>query len=233
MGFLINQEILSLNKVLNEGQKPFTAILGGAKITGKIEIINELLTKVSNLIIGGGMAYTFIKAMGGNIGASLVEEEKLDLALEIMKKASDIGVEIHLPVDSINAQEVSNIAPIKYSAINKIPANWMGLDIGPKTIELFRNVILNSKTIMWNGPMGVFEISSFQKGTKEIAQVVSEATKNGAYSLVGGGDSVAAVNKFQLKEKMSYVSTVGGALLEYVEGKILPGIAAIKSKAAI
>ncbi len=232
-GFLINQEILSLNKVLNEGQKPFTAILGGAKITGKIEIINELLTKVSNLIIGGGMAYTFIKAMGGNIGASLVEEEKLDLALEIMKKASDIGVEIHLPVDSINAQEVSNIAPIKYSAINEIPANWMGLDIGPKTIELFRNVILNSKTIMWNGPMGVFEISSFQKGTKEIAQVVSEATKNGAYSLVGGGDSVAAVNKFQLKEKMSYVSTGGGALLEYVEGKILPGIAAIKSKAAI
>ena len=209
-GFLMNQEMLSLNTVLNESKKPFTAILGGAKITGKIEIINQLLNRVTNLIIGGGMAYTFIKATGGNIGASLIEEDRLELALKIMKNASDKGVQIYLPIDSINAQEISNDAPLKYTAINEIPTNWKGLDIGFKTIELFRNVILNSKTIMWNGPMGVFETTAFQEGTKEIAQAVSEATQNGAYSLVGGGDSVSAVNKFQLRDKISYVSTGGG-----------------------
>jgi len=186
-GFLINKEIVSLEKMLNETKRPFTAIMGGAKISGKIEILNRLMDKVNNLIIGGGMTYTFIKAIGGNIGSSLVEKEKLNLAAEIIKNAADKGVKLFLPNDSIIAQEISNDAPVKISAINDIPNYWMGLDIGPKTIELFRDVILNSKTILWNGPMGVYETKTFEAGTKEIAIAVAEATQSGAYSLVGGG----------------------------------------------
>ncbi len=201
--------------------------MGGAKIADKILIIERLLEKVDNLIIGGGMSYTFAKAQGGTIGTSLLEADKLDFVLELMEKAKAKGVNLILPVDTVIADDFSNTA--NQGLVNKgeIPDNWMGLDIGPKTRELFGKVILDSKTILWNGPMGVFEMESFNKGTKAIAEYVAEATRNGAFSLIGGGDSAAAVNKFGYTDQVSYVSTGGGALLEHMEGKVLPGVAAL------
>ncbi len=227
-GYLMESELTNADKVLGNPERPYTAIMGGAKIADKILIIERLLEKVDNLIIGGGMSYTFAKAQGGSIGTSLLEVDKLDFVLELMEKAKAKGVNLILPVDTVIADDFSNTA--NQSVVNKgeIPDNWMGLDIGPKTRELFGKVILESKTILWNGPMGVFEMEKFQDGTKSIALTVAEATANGAFSLVGGGDSVAAVNKFHLAEKVSYVSTGGGAMLEFFEGKTLPGIAAIQ-----
>lgn len=229
-GFLINSELAAMDKVLNNPQKPFTAIMGGAKVSDKIMLIENLLNKVDNLIIGGGMTYTFIKAMGGRIGKSLCEEDKLELALSLLNKAKEKGVEIYLPVDSVNADKFENDAQTSLSPIDDVPEEWMGLDIGEKSIEKFREVIMNSKTILWNGPMGVFEMEKFSKGTVVIAKAIAEATEKGAYSLVGGGDSVAAVNKYDLAGKISYVSTGGGAMLEYMEGKKLPGITAIRGE---
>jgi phosphoglycerate kinase len=214
--------------VLHNNKKPFTAIIGGAKVSDKILIIENLLDKATDIIIGGGMAYTFFKAEGGQIGKSLCEEDRLDMALALLKKAGDKGVCIHLPADSIIADKFAADADCSSSLSNEIPAGWMGLDIGQMAIEQFKKIIGESKTILWNGPMGVFEMDKFQHGTKAIAEAVVQATKNGAFSLVGGGDSVAAVNKFHLADKVSYVSTGGGAMLEYFEGKTLPGIAAIK-----
>ena len=228
-GYIMENEVKSIEKVLKQGERPFTAILGGAKVSGKIEIINNLLDKVDNLVIGGGMMFTFIKAMGGNVGNSLVEEDLLDLAKDTMKKAKALRVNLVLPVDSINADEFSNDAKITQSAADQIPDGLMGLDIGPSTVAGFTEVILGSKTILWNGPMGVFEMPNFEAGTKGIALAVAGATKKGAFSLIGGGDSVAAINKYHLKEQVSYVSTGGGAMLEYIEGKELPGVAAITS----
>ncbi|MBL7112373.1 MAG: phosphoglycerate kinase [Bacteroidales bacterium] len=227
-GYLIINELNSMDKVLHENQKPFTAVMGGAKVSDKILIIENLLDKVDILIIGGGMTYTFIKAQGGNIGSSLCEEDKLDMALDLIKKAEARGVKLLLPVDNIVAEKFDNEAATKMMPINKVPDGWMGLDIGPETIALFSEAIQKSKTILWNGPMGVFEMSNFQNGTKSVALAIADATGAGAFSLVGGGDSVAAVNKYQLKDKVSYVSTGGGAMLEYIEGKELPGIAAIR-----
>ncbi len=229
-GFLINSELAALDKVLHNPQKPFTAIMGGAKVSDKILLIENLLNKVDNLLIGGGMAYTFVKAKGGKIGKSLCEEDKLDLALSILDKAKEKGVNLYLPVDSINADKFENDANTAISSIDNIPDGWMGLDIGKKTIEMFSKVIQNSKTILWNGPMGVFEMEKFSAGTVAIAKAIASATGKGAYSLVGGGDSVAAVNKFNLADKMSFVSTGGGAMLEYMEGKKLPGITAIRGE---
>jgi phosphoglycerate kinase len=227
-GYLIAGELASMDKVLFDTQKPFTAIMGGAKVSDKILIIENLLNKVDNLIIGGGMTYTFIKARGGQIGSSLVEDDKLELALEIMKKAESKNVKIFLPVDHIVANKFANDAETSQTSIDKTETGWMGLDIGEKTIQLFSGVIENSKTILWNGPMGVFEMPSFAKGTKSIAVAIANATSRGAFSLVGGGDSVAAVTQMGLAEKVSYVSTGGGAMLEYMEGKELPGIKAIR-----
>ena len=227
-GYLIINELNSMDKVLHENQKPFTAVMGGAKVSDKILIIENLLDKVDILIIGGGMTYTFIKAQGGNIGSSLCEEDKLDMALDLIKKAEARGVKLLLPVDNIVAEKFDNEAATKMMPINEVPDGWMGLDIGPETIALFSEAIQKSKTILWNGPMGVFEMSNFQNGTKSVALAIADATGKGAYSLVGGGDSVAAVNKYQLTDKVSYVSTGGGAMLEYIEGKELPGIAAIR-----
>lgn len=227
-GYLIAGELGSMDKVLYDTQKPFTAIMGGAKVSDKILIIENLLNKVDNLIIGGGMTYTFIKARGGQIGSSLVEDDKLELAMEIMKKAESRNVKIFLPVDHIVADKFANDAETKQSAIDQTEKGWMGLDIGEKTIQLFSGVIENSKTILWNGPMGVFEMPSFAKGTKSIAIAIANATSKGAFSLVGGGDSVAAVTQMGLAERVSYVSTGGGAMLEYMEGKELPGIKAIR-----
>jgi len=226
-GYLIEKEIESVDKVLNSDEKPLTAIVGGAKVSSKITIITKLLDKVDNLIIGGGMAYTFVKALGGNIGNSLVEDDYLSTAKEIMAEAKAKNVNLLLPIDTVIADEFSNEAHTKIVDIDKIPLGWMGLDIADRSIELFRKAILSSKLILWNGPMGVFEMEKFQHGTKEIALAVAEATQNGSYSLVGGGDSVAAVNKFNLANKVSHVSTGGGAMLEYLEGKPLPGIEAI------
>jgi len=226
-GLLLKNEVDSLEKALSSPQKPFTAIIGGAKISGKIDVITSLLTKVDNLIIGGGMAYTFAKAMGGEIGNSLVEEDKVNLAKSIIKKANNIGVNLLLPTDSVNADDFNNNANLQNSEIMKIPEGFMGLDIGEKSIQLFSDAILNSKTIIWNGPMGVFEMSNFENGTKEIGQAICRATKNGAFSLIGGGDSVAAIKKFKMEDKVSYISTGGGAMLEYLEGKELPGVIAI------
>jgi phosphoglycerate kinase len=228
-GYLMQNEIVAIDKVLHNSERPFTAVMGGAKVSSKISIIENVLGKVDHLIIGGGMTFTFIKAMGGKIGSSLVEEDKLELALELIKKAKEKGVELHLPVDAIIADKFSNDANTKLSAIDEIPDGWMGLDIGPETIKLFDNVLSKSKTILWNGPMGVFEMSSFEAGTHAIADSIVESTKLGAYSLVGGGDSVAAVNQFGISDKVSYVSTGGGALLEYMEGIELPGVKAIRS----
>lgn len=227
-GYIMENELKNINKVLSEVKRPFTAILGGAKVSGKIEIINQLMNKVDNFIIGGGMMFTFIKAMGGNIGNSLIEEDLLKTAIDTIEKAKETGVNFYLPVDSIIANEFSNEADKKLSNSYDIPDGWMGLDIGTKTCKKFADVIEKSKTILWNGPMGVFEMPNFETGTKYIAEAVAKATQNGAFSLVGGGDSVAAINKYNLKNKISYVSTGGGAMLEYIEGKELPGILAIK-----
>lgn len=227
-GFLINSELKAMDKVLNDAQKPFTAIMGGAKVSDKIMLIENLLNRVDNLIIGGGMTYTFIKARGGKIGKSLCEEDKLDLALDIIKKAEEKGVKLYLPVDSLNADVFDANANTKVTAVDAVPDGWLGLDIAEKTIAEFSKVIASSKTILWNGPMGVFEMEKFSKGTSAIAKAIAEATSKGAYSLIGGGDSVAAINKNKLADKVSYVSTGGGAMLEYMEGKNLPGIAAIR-----
>ena len=226
-GYLMESELTNADKVLGNPERPYTAIMGGAKIADKILIIERLLEKVDNLIIGGGMSYTFAKAQGGTIGTSLLEADKLDFVLELMEKAKAKGVNLILPIDTVIADDFSNTA--NQGLVNKgeIPDNWMGLDIGPKTRELFGKVILESKTILWNGPMGVFEMESFDKGTKAIAEYVAEATRNGAFSLIGGGDSAAAVNKFGYTDQVSYVSTGGGALLEHMEGKVLPGVAAL------
>ncbi|MEO8765076.1 MAG: phosphoglycerate kinase [Ginsengibacter sp.] len=229
-GLLMEREVESAEKILNNSENPFTAILGGAKVSDKIEIIENLLQKADNIIIGGGMAYTFLKAQGMEIGSSLCEEDKLGLASEILSKAKEKNVLIHLPVDSIVADKFSADANTKNVHNDHIEKGWMGLDIGHEAIEQFRAVIMVSKTILWNGPMGVFEMKKFQRGTKAIAEAVADATQHGAYSLVGGGDSVAAINEFNLADKVSYVSTGGGALLEYFEGKELPGIKAISSK---
>jgi phosphoglycerate kinase len=227
-GLLLKNEIDSLEKSLKNPEKPFTAIIGGAKISGKIDVITSLLTKVDNLIIGGGMAYTFAKASGGKIGNSLVENDKLDLAKEIISKAKLIGVNLILPVDSVNSDEFSNNANTNTSDISDLPDGFMGLDIGEKSIKLFSEAIENSKTIIWNGPMGVFEMSNFESGTKLVGESICKATKNGAFSLIGGGDSVAAIKKFNMQSDVSYISTGGGAMLEYLEGKELPGVKAIQ-----
>ncbi|HYK76383.1 MAG TPA: phosphoglycerate kinase [Daejeonella sp.] len=226
-GYLMAAELKNAQKVLNNAAKPFTAIMGGAKVSDKIELIEKLLEKVDNLIIGGGMAYTFARAQGGKIGKSLVEEDKLDLANSLIAKAKKKKVKLVLPVDSVIADAFSNEANMQVSPSNAIPDDWMGLDIGPQTISNFEKVIADSKTLLWNGPMGVFEMKKFESGTKAIAQALAQATKNGAFSLVGGGDSAAAISKFGLHDQVSYVSTGGGALLEYMEGKELPGVKAI------
>ncbi len=227
-GYLMEAEVVNAEKVLHNAEAPFTAILGGAKVSDKIMVIENLIPKVNNLLIGGGMAYTFMKAQGGSIGNSLVEEDKLDLALEIIAKCKAAGVNLYLPEDSVVADKFDANANTQTADSNQVPANWMGLDIGPKAVETYKQVITNSKTILWNGPMGVFEMEKFQTGTREVALAVANATSDGAFSLVGGGDSVAAVNKFDLESSISFVSTGGGAMLEYFEGKTLPGIAAIK-----
>lgn len=226
-GYLMASEVSSAEKVLNNHEKPFTAIIGGAKVSDKILILEKLLDKASNIIIGGGMAYTFFKAMGGNIGNSLCEEDRLDTARALLEKAQEKGVNVLLPADSKTGDAFSNEAKLGECPSNQITTGAMGLDIGPMAIEQFRNIIIESKTILWNGPMGVFEFSNFQQGTKAIAEAVAEATQRGAFSLIGGGDSVSAINKFGLADKVSYVSTGGGAMLEYFEGKELPGVAAI------
>jgi len=228
-GYLLAKEIKSLDKVLNSTEKPVTAVLGGAKVSSKITVIENILDKIDHLIIGGGMTYTFIKAQGGHIGTSLVEDDKQELALEILKKAKEKGVEVHLPVDSVIADSFSEQASTQTEAVDNIPDGWMGLDVGPETIRNFSDVIKNSKIILWNGPLGVFEMDTFAKGTIQLGEAIAEATKNGAFSLVGGGDSVAAVKKFGLDDQVSYVSTGGGAMLEMLEGKSLPGIEAIKN----
>lgn len=227
-GLVMEGEVNSAEKVLNSNEKPFTAILGGAKVSDKILLIENLLERANNIIIGGGMAYTFLKAQGKEIGSSLCEEDKLDLANSLLQKAKDKNVTILLPPDSVVADKFAADANTKTVSNDHIPEGWMGLDIAEESVDLFGNIIMGSKTILWNGPMGVFEFDKFQLGTKEIANLVANATLKGAYTLVGGGDSVAAINKFGLADKVSYVSTGGGALLEYFEGKELPGIAAIK-----
>ncbi len=228
-GYIMASEIENLEKVLNSGEKPVTAIMGGAKVSSKITIIEKLLPKVDKLIIGGGMSYTFAKAMGGSVGNSLVEDDKLELALEIIKKAKENNVEFLLPVDSLNADSFSNDANTEVSSIDAVQDGFMGLDIAEGTMLKYKEALLSSKTILWNGPMGVFEMDSFSNGTKAVGEAVAEATANGAFSLVGGGDSVAAAKKFGLDKRVSYISTGGGAMLEYLEGKTLPGIAAILS----
>jgi phosphoglycerate kinase len=228
-GYLMAGELKNAEKILNQAEKPFTAIMGGAKVSDKIQLIEKLLEKVDNLIIGGGMAYTFAKAQGGKVGKSLVEEDKLDLANNLITKAKEKGVNLILPVDSIIADAFSNEANTEIAQNNTIKDGCMGLDIGPQSVKKFRDIILSSKTLLWNGPMGVFEMEKFEKGTKAIAEAVVEATKNGAFSLIGGGDSAAAVSKFGFYDQVSYVSTGGGALLEYMEGKELPGVKAINS----
>jgi phosphoglycerate kinase len=227
-GLLMESEVSSAEKVMHQSQKPFTAIIGGAKVSDKILIIENLLERATDIIIGGGMAYTFFKATGGKIGNSLCEDDRLDTAKALLKKAEEKGVRIHLPSDSTIADKFDANANDSTAPSNNIPDGWMGLDIGENACEQFTNVLHKSKTILWNGPMGVFEMAKFQHGTKAIAKAVAEATRQGAFSLVGGGDSVAAVNQFGYADKVSYVSTGGGALLEYFEGKELPGIAAIK-----
>ncbi len=223
-GYVMAGELMNAEKVLNNPQRPFTAIMGGAKVSDKILIIEKLMEKVDHLLIGGGMAYTFIKALGGSIGSSLCEEDKLDLALDLLNKAKSKGVQIHLPVDSVNGDKFHKDANITTTDIRNIESGWMGLDIGPESVKIFSKVISESKTILWNGPMGVFEMPKFEKGTKAVADAIVEATKKGAFSLIGGGDSAAAINQFNLGDQVSYVSTGGGALLEYIEGKELPGV---------
>ena len=227
-GLLLKNEIDSLEQALTNAEKPFTAIIGGAKISGKIDVITSLLLKADNLIIGGGMAYTFSKAMGGKIGNSLVENDKVDLAKNIIEKAKELGVNLLLPIDSVNADDFNNNANIITSEIINVPEGFMGLDIGDKSIQLFSETIQKSKTIIWNGPMGVFEMSNFENGTKKIGEAICKSTEEGAFSLIGGGDSVAAIKKFNMSEKVSYISTGGGAMLEYLEGKELPGVKSIQ-----
>lgn len=229
LGLLMGDEVANISKVMNDVQKPYTAIIGGAKVSSKIGIIKNLASKVDNFIIGGGMVFTFAKALGGKVGNSLVEDEMLQDALDILEYCKGLGVKVYLPVDSLCTKSFSNDDEKAVFNTNEIPDGWMGLDIGPKAMEELSAVLAASKTILWNGPMGVFEMSSFEEGTKTIGNAVAEATKKGAFSLVGGGDSVAAVNKFNLEENISYVSTGGGALLEFMEGIILPGIAAIEN----
>ena len=226
-GFLLEKELKNIGKVLTDGKKPITAILGGAKISSKIGVIENILDKVNHIIIGGGMSFTFIKAQGGSIGNSLCEDDKIELALEILEKATQKGVKIHLPLDVIAADSFSNNAQTQEVPADAIPDGWMGLDIGPKTEIAYSFIIMQSKTILWNGPMGVFEMPKFAKGTIELGHAVVDATADGAFSLVGGGDSVAAVKQFGFADRVSYVSTGGGAMLEMLEGKTLPGVAAI------
>ncbi len=227
-GYVMAGEVASIDKVINGAEAPFTAIVGGAKVSDKILIIEQLMNKANNILIGGGMAFTFVKAMGGTIGKSLCEDDKLELAKELLQKAKGRGVKLYIPTDAIIADNFANDANIKESNINAIPDGWMGLDISDDTIKTYSDVIKNSKTILWNGPMGVFEMSSFENGTKQVALAIAEATKKGAFSLIGGGDSVAAINKYNLAEQVSYVSTGGGALLEYIEQGSLPGVRAIE-----
>ena len=226
-GLLLAKEIESIDKVLNDSKKPVVAVLGGSKVSSKITIIENILDKIDHMIIGGGMMFTFIKAQGGNIGDSIVEDDKLELALEILALAKQKNVQIHLPVDVIAADAFSKDANTQVTAANNIDEHWQGLDVGPKTLAEIKPVILNAKTILWNGPLGVFEMEKFAQGTITLGNFIAEATKNGAFSLVGGGDSVAAVKQFGFEEQVSYVSTGGGAMLEMLEGKTLPGIAAI------
>jgi phosphoglycerate kinase len=226
-GYVMENELESINKIMNDTERPFTAIMGGAKVSDKILLIDQLINKVDYLLIGGGMSYTFAKALGGKIGKSLVEEDKLDEALKIIDKAKAKGMHLILPKDSIIADAFSNDAKISTAPNDAIPDGWMGVDIGDETIKEFSEIIKKSKAILWNGPVGVFEMPNFAKGTKAIADAIVEATANGSYSLIGGGDSAAAINQFKLADKVSYVSTGGGALLEYIEGKELPGIQAI------
>ena len=226
-GYLLEQEIKSIEKVMKTGEKPVLAVLGGAKVSSKITIIENILDKVDHLIIGGGMSFTFAKANGGKVGDSICEDDKIPLALDILKQAKEKNVQIHLPVDVKAADKFDNNANTQICDINNIPDGWQGLDAGPKSLEQFKDVVLESKTILWNGPLGVFEMENFANGTIELGNFIAEATKNGAFSLVGGGDSVAAVKQFGFEDKVSYVSTGGGAMLESLEGKTLPGIAAI------
>lgn len=226
-GILLAKEIDSLNKVLKDSKKPVTAVLGGSKVSSKITVIENILDKIDHMIIGGGMTFTFVKALGGNIGNSICEDDKLELALEILQKAKEKNVQIHLPVDVVAADKFSNDAQTQIVDVNSIPDGWQGLDAGPKSLEAIKSVILDSKTILWNGPLGVFEMENFANGTIQLGNFIAESTKGGAFSLVGGGDSVAAVKQFNLENSMSYVSTGGGAMLEMLEGKSLPGISAI------
>lgn len=227
-GYVMAGEVASINKVINGAEAPFTAIVGGAKVSDKILIIEQLMNKANNILIGGGMAFTFVKAMGGTIGKSLCEDDKLELAKDLLEKAKARGVSLYIPSDAVVADNFANDAAKKDSKINTIEDGWMGLDIAAETIGTYSDVIKNSKTILWNGPMGVFEMSSFENGTKQVALAIAEATKKGAYTLIGGGDSVAAINKYNLADQVSYVSTGGGALLEYIEQGSLPGVRAIE-----
>jgi phosphoglycerate kinase len=226
-GYLLAKEIESIEKVLKNSEKPVVAILGGSKVSSKITVIENILDKVNHMIIGGGMTFTFVKALGGKIGNSICEDDKLDLAIEILKQAKAKGVQIHIPIDVVAADAFSNNANTQIVDVNQIPDGWQGLDAGPKSLAIFRRIILDSKTILWNGPLGVFEMDNFSKGTIALGEYIAESTANGAFSLVGGGDSVSAVKQFGLEPKMSYVSTGGGAMLEMLEGRTLPGIAAI------
>ncbi len=227
-GYLMGQELESIDKVLHGNLRPFTAVLGGAKVSGKIEIIRNLMDKADQILIGGGMMFTFLKAQGHDTGKSLVEDDLLEVAMEALRLAEEKGVQLVLPVDAVAADTFDNAANTQLVSAGNIPQDWMGLDIGPESIALFRDILLASKTILWNGPMGVFEMPSFAQGTIQVAQAVAEATKGGAFSLIGGGDSVAAVNQYGLADQVSYISTGGGAMLEYIEGKELPGVSAIK-----
>lgn len=228
-GYLMFSELTNADKVMKNAERPYTAIMGGAKVSDKILIIENLLDSVDNLLIGGGMVYTFFKAMGGQIGNSLCEDDKMELALSLIEKAKAKGVNLVLPVDSIIADAFSNDANTQTAANTSIPSGWMGLDIGPEAVKQFTDVIASSKTVLWNGPAGVFEMPKFENGTKSVAQAIVKATKSGAFSLIGGGDSAAAIAQFDLTDDVSYVSTGGGALLEYMEGKVLPGVAALES----
>ncbi len=227
-GYLMASELENAEKVLNKAEKPFTAIMGGSKVSDKIQLIERLLDKVDNLVIGGGMTYTFVKALGGNIGKSIVELDKQDLALEILKKAEAKGVKLYIPTDSLIADDFAETANTQYVETKNIPSDWEGLDIGLETRKKYADIVMESKTILWNGPMGVFEMKKFEEGTRAVADAIVAATKNGAFSLIGGGDSAAAIAKFGLENEVSYVSTGGGALLEYMEGKELPGVKAIQ-----
>jgi phosphoglycerate kinase len=226
-GALLTKEIESLNRVLKNSEKPVTAVLGGSKVSSKITVIENILDKIDHMIIGGGMTFTFVKALGGKIGNSICEDDKMELALAILKIAKEKGVQIHIPVDVVAADAFSNDAQTQIVDVREIPDGWQGLDAGPKSLENFKKIIMESKTILWNGPLGVFEMENFAHGTSTLGEYIAESTANGAFSLVGGGDSVSAVKQFGLEDKMSYVSTGGGAMLEMLEGKVLPGIQAI------